>query len=175
MPACPRCDRPLKETTCGDLTLDACEGGCGGVWFDRYELQKLDEPGEDAHAILDVRRDPSVVVDLDERISCPTCKDVVMMRHYFTTRHEVEVDECPACAGFWLDQRELAKIRSLFGSEDDANEAARAQFRSEFGAQLDAMALESEQNLHRAQRFAKFFRFLCPSYYMAGRQEWGAF
>jgi uncharacterized protein len=30
------------------ITLEVCRGGCGGIWFDRYELMKVDESRESA-------------------------------------------------------------------------------------------------------------------------------
>jgi len=37
---------------------------------------------------------------------CPKCGE----RLRTTTRHEVAVDECPACHGIWLDHGELERI-----------------------------------------------------------------
>ncbi len=37
------------------------------------------------------------------------------------------------------------------------------------------MRAESEENALKAQRFARMFRFICPSYYVPGKQLWGAF
>ena len=45
---CTACDRALTEIQVGHLKVDACLGGCGGVWFDAFELQRVDEPGETA-------------------------------------------------------------------------------------------------------------------------------
>jgi len=36
--------------------------------------------------------------------------DIVMMRRFFSPLKVVEIDECPGCAGIWLDSGELAKI-----------------------------------------------------------------
>jgi len=36
---CPACKNPLREKGAGDMTLDICYGGCGGIWFDATELQ----------------------------------------------------------------------------------------------------------------------------------------
>ena len=40
---CPACDRELTETQVGAVAVDICQGGCGGVWFDAFELQRVDE------------------------------------------------------------------------------------------------------------------------------------
>ena len=41
---CPRCERELKKIRLGKAEVDACHGGCGGIWFDAFELEKRDEP-----------------------------------------------------------------------------------------------------------------------------------
>eukprot|EP01093_Parvamoeba_rugata_P007465 TRINITY_DN2203_c0_g2_i1.p1 TRINITY_DN2203_c0_g2~~TRINITY_DN2203_c0_g2_i1.p1 ORF type:complete len:135 (-),score=15.09 TRINITY_DN2203_c0_g2_i1:317-721(-) len=53
---------------------------------------------------------PDTDVDLTARINCPKCPNIVMMRRFFTPLHVVEIDECPSCAGIWLDPSELHKI-----------------------------------------------------------------
>ena len=35
--------RTLTQKLVGDLSVDVCEGGCGGIWFDHFELKKVDE------------------------------------------------------------------------------------------------------------------------------------
>ena len=53
--------------------MDVCDGGCGGIWFDHCELQKVDEQAETAgEQLLSVRRDPGVLVDPADRYRCPT-------------------------------------------------------------------------------------------------------
>jgi uncharacterized protein len=37
---CPSCQNTLRERQRGDVMLDICPG-CGGVWLDRGELEKL--------------------------------------------------------------------------------------------------------------------------------------
>ena len=49
---CPACKRVLEQLTVGDVTVDACRGGCGGIWFDNLELEKFDEPHEAAGEVL---------------------------------------------------------------------------------------------------------------------------
>ena len=45
---CPACGNVLEEMKVGDVMVDVCQGGCGGIWFDNYELEKFDEPHESA-------------------------------------------------------------------------------------------------------------------------------
>lgn len=172
---CPSCEGELQEMTVGNVAVDVCQGGCGGIWFDNFEIEKFDEPHESTDELLDVERDESLVIDRTKRLKCPKCSDLVMMRHFFSIKKEVEVDECPGCGGFWLDAGELLKIRSLFNTEEERHQAARDYFSEVFGSELAAMESENKAKLDKVQKIAKIFRFVCPSYYIPGKQDWGAF
>ena len=120
--------------------VDVCRGGCGGIWFDKFELNKFDEPHESAgEELLEIEQDESIIVDHTKRFKCPRCDDVVMMRHFFSVKKDVEVDECPGCGGFWLDAGELGKIRGLFNTEEERHKAAKEYFSKVFGGELSAM------------------------------------
>jgi hypothetical protein len=166
----------MKEVVIEDITVDVCEGGCGGLWFDPFELQKVDEPTESAgEKLLDVDRNPSVVVDRDARRNCLKCDGTIMMRHFFSVKREVEVDECPSCAGIFLDAGELATIRSQYATQEERRAATQNYFNDIFGSQLESMRKESEEKAEKARKIANAFWFICPSYYVPGKQDWGAF
>jgi len=173
---CPACSNSLQEMTVGDVTVNVCRGGCGGIWFDNFELKKFDEPHESqGQALLDIERDESLIIDRAKRLNCPKCDDIVMMRHFFSVKKQVEVDECPGCGGFWLDAGELCKIRSLFNTEEERHEAADEYFSEVFGDEFAAMQAESEEKLTKVRKISNMFRFICPSHYIPGKQSWGAF
>jgi Zn-finger nucleic acid-binding protein len=173
---CPACENELQQMTVADVTVDVCKGGCGGIWFDNFELKKFDEPQESAgEALLDIDLSESVAVDHSKRLKCPKCDNIVMMRHFFSVKHEGEVDECPGCGGIWLDAGELKHIRGLFETEQQREQAADEYFSELFGNQLAAMEAEDDAKREKAQKFANMFRFICPSYYIPGKQDWGAF
>jgi Zn-finger nucleic acid-binding protein len=162
--------------TVGGITVDVCSGGCGGIWFDRYELMKVDEYHESAgEELLRIERAPNISVDHSKRLSCPKDPGVVMMRHFSSVKRHVTVDECPSCGGYWLDVGELAAIRSEFETEEERDRAAAQYFSELFDSELAAAHAETQEDLERAQRIAYIFRFICPSYYIPGKQEWGAF
>lgn len=172
---CPACGNELTAKTINEVEVDVCDGGCGGIWFDAFELAKFDEAHEEASELLEVTRDESVIVDRSKRYHCNRCKDIVMARHFFSVKHEVEVDECPGCNSIWLDGGELETIRGLFETEAARKEAGYAQFAKEFGSELAAMEADGQRRLQKAQRFANMFRFICPTQYVPGKQSWGAF
>ena len=114
---CPACGNPLTPRSAGSITVDVCEGGCGGVWFDNFELRKVDESG--AHAIRSVQRDFALHVDSQSRRNCPKCPDQVMMRRFFSRLRRTQIDECPDCAGIWLDAGEFDAIRQELAESPD--------------------------------------------------------
>jgi uncharacterized protein len=174
---CPACGHSLSSRPVGGLTVDVCDGGCGGIWFDHFELRRVDERAESAgESLLDVRRDPGVVVDPTERYRCPKCTDdVVLMRHFWSVKRAVTIDECPECGGFFLDAGELGRIRDEFPTEAARHAAADAYFKEVVDPLLDTERHQSEEELARAQKFAHAFRFVCPSWYASGKQAGAAF
>lgn len=109
---CPACFNELTETQVGAVVVDVCRGGCGGIWFDAFELQRVDEPHEAAgEPLMNIPRDPTLQVDFIRKRDCPRCQGIKLKRHFFSARRRVEVDHCPNCGGHWLDAGELEKIR----------------------------------------------------------------
>jgi len=173
---CPACANTLVAKKVGEITVDVCENGCGGLWFDNYELKQVDERHEAAgEALLHFEKNPTVSVDLTKKRACPKCDNVIMMKHFMSIKRDVEVDECGNCGGFWLDAGELGQIRDQFTTEADREKAADAYFSETFGEELQKMLDESQEKADRAHNIAKMFRFLLPSYYIPGKQKWGAF
>ena len=173
---CPACGNTLQKMTVGDVAVDVCKGGCGGIWFDHFEIKKFDEPNESAgQALLDVERDESLIIDYTKRLKCPKCDDIVMMRHFSSVKKEVEVDECPGCGGYWLDYGELGRIRNLFDTEQERHEASRKYFSELFGDKLNTATAQNQAELQKTRKIANMFRFICPSNYLPGDQDWGAF
>jgi Zn-finger nucleic acid-binding protein len=162
--------------TTGDITVDICKGGCGGIWFDRFELAKVDEPHESAgEALLDIEKNDKIIVEHSKRRRCPKCNAIIMMRHFHSVNQRVEVDECPGCAGYWLDVGELSAIRSEFKTEEERRRAAEEYFAEIFNTHLAGMRAKGQDQAERARNIARIFRFICPSYYLPGKQDWGAY
>jgi uncharacterized protein len=173
---CPACGTTMTEMTAGGATVQVCKGGCGGLWFDEWQLRKVDQPDEAAgEALLHVERNPAVEVDPGQRRHCPRDRDVVLMRHFWSVERHVTVDECPKCAGIFLDPGELAEIRAAYKSDDERRKAADAYYREMFDGQLAGMLQKDKAKLESARRVAGIFKFISPSYYLPGKQSWGAF
>ncbi len=142
---CPACFNGLTETQVGSVTVDVCRGGCGGIWFDAFELQRVDEPQEaSGEPLLQVERDPNIQVDFVRKRDCPRCAGVKLKRRFFSARRQVEVDECPGCGGYWLDAGELDKIRQEKGAGAEAEKARRPYLTADVIRYLYQMKMESQ-------------------------------
>jgi Zn-finger nucleic acid-binding protein len=173
---CPACKKTLTEATADSIVVDVCKHGCGGIWFDCHELRKVDNATESAgEALLEVEHDASISVDHEAKKNCPRCEDQPLIRHFASTQQKVAVDECYTCGGVWLDAGELGRIRAQYATEEERDGAFQGYFDTVFGEKLARLGDEKEDGLLKAQRFARMFRFLCPSYYIPGKQAWGSF
>ena len=199
---CPACALELKPVDAGGVLLDACDGGCGGVWFDNFELQKFDEAHENVGtAVFDVAPGPSGAASAGAASGravtkagaaggavakagaaggapkrlCPRCPGQKMRRYFFSVKRAIEVDECPACGGDWLDFEELEKIRGEFKTAEDREGAALTAFGEIFDADLAKARAESQAEVARARKFASMFKLICPSAWIPGKQDGAAF
>jgi Zn-finger nucleic acid-binding protein len=105
---CPACKNNLREKGAGGMSLDVCYGGCGGIWFDAVELERVTaRAAASLHTIWQV---PVGQVKLTEPRKCPRCPETVLERKWFSDRKRVEIDQCPTCGGVWLDAGEFSQI-----------------------------------------------------------------
>ena len=159
---CPACDSALGPISLGAVTVDACQGGCGGVWFDRFELPKLDELSESSgQRLLEIERKAGIQIDPSKRLRCPKC-NTIMMRHYFSVKRQALVDECPQCAGMWFDAGELATIRKEFPTEAERKRATEEYFNNILGKELPETRSKGERGAESARKIAPLFRFIFP-------------
>jgi Zn-finger nucleic acid-binding protein len=164
---CPVCANNLSSVQAGSVTVDVCLGGCGGIWFDNFELKKLDDPHElGGQLLVNVKKRPDLQIDFSKRRNCPHC-GIVMMRHFFSPRRRVEVDECPSCGGYWLDAGELALIREEYQSEQERRKAVE-EYLAEMSAQiLPPMQAKGGEQAARARRIDQLFKFSHPIRYQS--------
>ena len=171
---CPACNAALVEQKAGSVTVDVCRDGCAGVWFDNFELQKMDDGSESAGESL-LSLSPRTPPSVSDKRSCPRCSGVRLRRFFHSVKKEVEIDECPQCAGVWLDAGELIRIRKTFNTEEERKKAAEGYFRNLFDSSLDGQARLSAESAQERQRWSRALRLICPSYWLPGKQSGGAF
>ena len=167
---CPVCPHELKEVSAGEVLVDICDGGCGGIWFDNRELQRMDDADEPLGAtLLRIAVDMSVSVDHSARRNCPRCKTVVMMRHFYSDKHQVEVDSCAGCGGYWLDAGELDAIRAQYGTESDREDAADQDFSAVWKSAVAADRAEFEKETGAIKKVGDALKWIRASYYLRGK------
>ena len=155
-------EHELLEIEVYGVKVDYCPA-TGGVWFDQYELDHFDEAHEPAEALLDLPYDPSVTVDHSARRRSPRHPDVVMLRHPFGPKGEIEVDVCPQCGGIWLDRGELQKIRELYPNAEDREKSASVAAVQWFNDNLQEERAEDAKLRSRADSFGRVLGFLTLS------------
>ena len=127
---CPRCGNELTTVSVGAVQVDACDDGCGGIWFDAFELEKMDQPDEAANGLLDrMRIDIESLPDLKKAITCPRCGDHELIRQQYPENRDIMIDKCEVCGGTWLDFGELFQIRSSNLTTDEARAKTTDLFR----------------------------------------------
>lgn len=144
---CPVCHIELSQMTIANLTVDVCRDGCGGIWFDIYEITRVDEPHEKAGAALEAIKGRALAEPADENIvlPCPNqrCAGTALRRHYHSVKKNAHVHECPSCGGVWLDAGELKKLRSEYLSEQERKEAASRWVDATFGPYFQLITNEA--------------------------------
>lgn len=105
---CPACKSRLREKGAGGMAVDVCYGGCGGIWFDRREIERVDARA--AASLHTIWRDPQKEVKLTEPRLCPRCPNQALDRRWFSDQRLVEIDQCPTCGGLWLDEGEFSRV-----------------------------------------------------------------
>jgi Zn-finger nucleic acid-binding protein len=125
---CPSCSQILRPVQAGDISLDACKDGCGGVWLDAGEITKFDEPHEfNAHEILTLAElKQGVKVDSGAIKMCPRCPGERLVRQFFDQKNEIEIDQCWSCGGIWFDLGEINAVRKQYQTYAERQQAVNS-------------------------------------------------
>jgi len=109
----------MVEEDFGGVLVDVCKNGCKGIWFDWRELKNLDENHEGVGQALEEALESPRLNNADRGpLNCPKC-GLKMREHKYKNAKEVNVDECYACGGFFLDSGELNQTRDSYMNEDE--------------------------------------------------------
>lgn len=121
---CPACQSELQEIDLHDLKIDLCQDGCGGIWFDRFELNRLNKIHANTLQNLFKTATQKTKTNITKtKRRCPR-DTTIMQQHYHSVRKKIEVDTCPCCAGIWLDRNELDAIQNEYESQHEREEEA---------------------------------------------------
>ena len=147
---CPACLKHLTRIQVVDMDVDICKGGCAGIWFDKGELEKVDEEHEAAGKILlNIEKDETLSIDTSKTRKCPRCPGSNMTKHFSSVKRMVEVDECEECGGTWLDANELERIWSEFKDKAEKNEAEKQYFQKYDSGIIDYMIEKDKSKMDK--------------------------
>jgi Zn-finger nucleic acid-binding protein len=164
---CPVCKKNMTEEDFGGVNVDVCRDGCKGMWFDWFELSKLDESNEGlGDALQEALQFPRVNDENRGQINCPKC-GLLMHRHPYMYDKGVTIDECYKCGGIFLDSGELTDIRMHHMSEQD--EAAYVQKLINQAPSEQRELIEEERLKQRSDAIAHLTRFMRVSYLITGK------
>jgi hypothetical protein len=147
----------------GDIPADDRVGACGGVWFDRFGIGRVDRPSEAAaEALLRIARSPAIEVDPGQRGRRPRCA-MPMMRHFLDVKRPVTLDGWPKCAGGRGGRGELVTIRRGINGGGERKQAAVRYFDDIVGGQLAELHARSGGHAEHGKKVTRLFRSICPS------------
>ncbi|HDZ77642.1 MAG TPA: hypothetical protein ENH41_06125 [Candidatus Omnitrophica bacterium] len=160
---CPVCQKEMIQQDFGGVKVDVCKDGCKGIWFDWFELNKLDEKNEGFGAALEeALKFPRTNDENREQIKCPKC-NIPMHTHKYQSSKDVNVDECYSCSGFFLDSGEIKSARDTFMSEEESVKYTESLLTNISSYQRAKEDLEKSKERNSAVN--KYTKYLQSSYY----------
>jgi len=164
---CPACQETMTAEDFGGVEVDVCKTGCKAIWFDWHELTRLDEDHEGfGEALREAAESPRQNDANRGRLNCPRC-DTPMHAHRYTRAQEVNVDECYACGGMFLDSGELQAVR-----DEHMNDAEQQSYLADLIADIPNMhelREDTERMQVRAEALRHMTRYMRLSYWMSGK------
>lgn len=125
---CPACLFDMSQVNAGEVILDVCKQGCGGIWLDQLEIRKIDLANVELRKTLEkISFDLEAMASNIEERHCPRCHATALRRQPADAQRTFAVDECPACNGLFLDYGELASLRRAAGTPEALSEAILKQ------------------------------------------------
>ena len=107
---CPRDSGPLTDRELNGAGVSWC-AGCGGMFLDPGELNRIAGPTRGDLEFSTVDLDTFQHDDDYGPICCPRTDGRNMKKVEFNILSNIILDYCDDCGGFWIDGRELARIR----------------------------------------------------------------
>lgn len=158
---CPACGKEMKKIYMDEqgVYLDVCLDGCGGIYFDNREYQKFDEYHEDISPLVEVYKGKKFeeVSDSEQRI-CPKCKNK-MVKHYSSSKYEIQIDDCYSCGGIFLDYSELDRIRGEYVNDQYRTADVLQELDNNIGSYI-----RERDILHSNLKEKSFFRKHCANF-----------
>ena len=113
---CPACGEKMDKVFINSIQkhIDVCLNGCGGMFLDNREFEKVDEAHEEVKEILNLfeGKEFKKVDDTEVRV-CPYCGANMVKSDVFG----VLIDTCYTCGAKFLDNKELVSYRSQYDTD----------------------------------------------------------
>ena len=156
---CPACQKEMEKVFIKKegVNIDICTDGCGGMWFDNRELSYLDEQSENIDEILTAITNKTFEsVDESNHRSCPAC-GARMVKNFSSAKKQIQIDECYACGGKFLDNQELLKFRGEYNTEEERSQDVVKMMYSTVGIELKELAKQREELANSRSLAKKLF------------------
>lgn len=110
---CPACGNKMRKVfvPSAGVNVDICVDGCGGIYFDRKEIQHFQKGNDTSYNEIKKELAGKVFtpVNQNEIRVCPVC--AAKMVKTKIQGLNIEIDTCYSCGGIFLDNEELELIR----------------------------------------------------------------
>jgi uncharacterized protein len=107
---CPSCSNALSVFYYGGVGIMACQDGCAGLWFDRYEIKKINQNNFGSGGdLLKISQTEGIRLFRNVDHICPKCEMTLLLRHFFDRKRGLEVDQCARCGGIWVEMGTVLK------------------------------------------------------------------
>ncbi|MBI4677108.1 MAG: zf-TFIIB domain-containing protein [Elusimicrobia bacterium] len=114
---------PGPKETVGSFEVERCPS-CGGVWFDKDEVDRYVDSGAAVPFPAGVPAKPADPSRDSKPADCPKCA-VALAKVPAPSNPRITVDRCSRCAGIWLDAWELERAS---GKDLPLNERLKSMF-----------------------------------------------
>ncbi|MCI1274012.1 MAG: zf-TFIIB domain-containing protein [Clostridiaceae bacterium] len=107
---CPACGAEMTKVFLSDagISIDVCNNGCGGIFFDNQELQTINASENDIEEIKKVLVGKEFQVPDSSKVRvCPACGSNMVKTKAFGT----EIDTCYNCGAVFLDYNEIDSVK----------------------------------------------------------------
>jgi len=157
---CPACKNILTKIVQAGVKVLACQDECGGLWFSRPQLMRLEKLKSGlGTSLLKINRADGVRVYRGVEHICPQCKTTLLFRHFFSKELDTEVNQCAKCGGFWIDVAGLAKLQSMNGQQKQ--KAMDKYFSIIFYKKISGIHIINEDVAMAVKNIIQIFQFLC--------------
>jgi uncharacterized protein len=160
---CPACENELTEHKISGVQVNVCSGYCGGLWFHLTQTRKIEYLKSGAGSVLlHFELADGVKIYRGAEHPCPQCKTTLLYRHFFSKKHDTEVNQCAKCSGFWVDVGGLVKIMN--SPQEEKKELLEKYFTAIMGEKISEMNLANEDIAKAVEMITSIFNFLNPRY-----------